>query len=102
MQRKTLAVPCLGSMTAPVLGVARFAEHTASEGYRTMKKTKKLGLRKETVRKLQASELEIAVGGLSGNHCSYGLTGCAACPPQRPSLLFSNCLACATDICTFE
>jgi len=67
-----------------------------------MKKIKKLGLQRETVRLLESSELEVAAGGLSGNHCSYGLTGCLACPPQRPSLLLSNCLGCATDICTFE
>ncbi|HSS00480.1 MAG TPA: hypothetical protein VLM79_25650 [Kofleriaceae bacterium] len=67
-----------------------------------MKKIRKLGLQRETVRQLQASELEIAAGGLSGNHCSYGLTGCGACPPQRPSLAISNCKACASDICTFE
>jgi hypothetical protein len=66
-----------------------------------MKKIKKLGLQKETVRRLQASELEIDVGGLSGLHCSYGLTGCKACPPQNPSLAISNCPPCATDICTF-
>jgi len=67
-----------------------------------MKKIKKLSLQKETVRRLESSQLEVAAGGLSGNHCTYGLTGCAACPPQRPSLLLSNCAACVTDICTFE
>lgn len=67
-----------------------------------MKKIKKLGLQRETVRQLQAKELEVAAGGLSAKHCSYGLTGCGACPPQRPSLAISNCAACATDICTFE
>jgi len=67
-----------------------------------MKKIKKLGLKRETVRLLEGTQLEDAVGGLSGNHCSYGLTGCLACPPQRPSLRLSNCAACATDICTFE
>jgi hypothetical protein len=70
--------------------------------YRTIKKIKTRGLQWETVRRLQATELEAAHGGLSGNHCSYGLTGCGACPPQRPSLAISNCQACATDICTFE
>ena len=67
-----------------------------------MKKIKKLGLQKETVRQLQATELEAAAGGLSAKHCSIGLTGCGACPPQHPSLAISNCQACATDICTFE
>jgi len=67
-----------------------------------MKKIKKLGLQRETVRLLESSELEVAIGGLSGLHCTIGLTGCAACPPQRPSLRLSNCQACATDICTFE
>jgi hypothetical protein len=67
-----------------------------------MKKIKKLGLQKETVRALATTKLEGVVGGLSGNHCSIGLTGCGACGPQRPSLAISNCRACATDICTFE
>ena len=67
-----------------------------------MKKIKKLGLQKETVRKLESNTLERVVGGLSGKHCTYGLTGCGACPPQHPSLAISNCVACATDICTFE
>jgi hypothetical protein len=67
-----------------------------------MKKTKKLGLQRETVRMLAASDLVGAVGGLSAKRCSYGLTGCGACPPQNPSLAISNCRACATDICTFE
>jgi hypothetical protein len=67
-----------------------------------MKKIKKLGLQRETVRVLDTLQLEGAAGGISGNNCSYGLTGCGACPPQRPSLRFSNCPACASDICTFE
>ena len=67
-----------------------------------MKKIKKLGLQRETVRQLQTKQLEVAAGGLSYKMCSYGLTGCGACPPQRPSLAISNCAACATDICTFE
>lgn len=67
-----------------------------------MKKIKKLGLQKEVLRSLQINDLSGAAGGLSGNHCSYGLTGCAACPPQNPSLRISNCRGCATDICTFE
>ena len=67
-----------------------------------MKKTKKLGLQRETIRKLAGNSLVGAVGGLSGNHCSIGLTGCGGCPPPRPSLAISNCRACATDICTFE
>lgn len=69
----------------------------------SMKKKKmKLGLEKETLRALATNHLEEAVGGLSGNHCSIGLTGCGGCGTQRPSLTFSNCGACATDICTFE
>jgi hypothetical protein len=68
----------------------------------TMKKIKKLGLQRETVRVLDTMQLEDAAGGLSGNNCSYGLTGCLACPPQRPSLRISNCRACQTDVCTFE
>ncbi len=67
-----------------------------------MKKTKKLGLQRETVRMLAANTLVGAVGGLSGNHCSIGLTGCGGCGTQRPSLAISNCRACVTDICTFE
>jgi hypothetical protein len=67
-----------------------------------MKKIKKLGLEKETLRSLATVHLEDAVGGLSGNHCSIGLTGCGGCGPQRPSLAISNCGACQTDICTFE
>jgi hypothetical protein len=67
-----------------------------------MKKIKKLNLRRETVRTLSVDALVDAVGGLSGHACSYGLTGCGACGPQRPSLRISNCDACATDICTFE
>jgi hypothetical protein len=56
----------------------------------------------ETLRKLELTALDGVHGGLSGNNCSYGLTGCGACGPQRPSLRFSNCQACQTDICTFE
>ena len=67
-----------------------------------MKKIKKLGLQRETVRVLDALQLEDAAGGISGNNCSFPLTGCAGCPPQRPSLRFSNCRACQSDICTFE
>jgi hypothetical protein len=67
-----------------------------------MKKIKRLNLNKETVRSLAVGELTGAVGGLSGNNCSYGLTGCGACGTQRPSLRISNCDACVTDICTFE
>ncbi|HEU4733984.1 MAG TPA: class I lanthipeptide [Kofleriaceae bacterium] len=67
-----------------------------------MKKLNKLHLNKETVRSLSVGTLTHAVGGLSGNNCSYGLTGCTACPPPRPSLRFSDCQACVTDICTFE
>jgi len=67
-----------------------------------MKKIKKLGLQKETVRNLASVELEGAVGGLSGDRCTYGWTGCRACDPQRPSIKISNCEACATWICTFE
>jgi hypothetical protein len=67
-----------------------------------MKKIKKLGLEKETLRSLASAHLEDAVGGLSGNNCSMGLTGCGACPPQRASLAISNCGACHTDICGFE
>ena len=67
-----------------------------------MKKIKKLGLQRETVRNLASIKLEGVVGGLSADRCTYGWTGCAACPPQRPSLKISNCDACATDICSFE
>ncbi|HET9627053.1 MAG TPA: hypothetical protein VFP84_37095 [Kofleriaceae bacterium] len=67
-----------------------------------MKKIKKLGLEKETIRSLGNADLQDAAGGLSGLHCSIGLTGCGSCGPQRPSLAISNCAACATDICTFE
>lgn len=67
-----------------------------------MKKIRKLGLQKETVRLLESTRLEGVVGGLSAERCTYGWTGCQACPPQRPSLRISNCQACATDICSFE
>ena len=63
-------------------------------------KKRGLNLRAETVRTLSAQELRGVAGGLSGLRCSGGLTGCADCH-DRPSLLFSNCDACATDICTF-
>ena len=67
-----------------------------------MKKIKKLGLQRETVRNLASTRLEAVVGGLSGDHCTYGLTGCKACPPQNPTIKISNCDACASWICTFE
>jgi len=65
-------------------------------------KKKKLGLNKETLRSLAGVQLEDAVGGLSANHCSVGLTGCGGCRSQMPSLAISNCGACQSDICTFE
>lgn len=64
-----------------------------------MKKTKKLNLSKETVRTLSVDTLVGVVGGLSANACSFGQTGCGVCGPQRPTLRFTNCNACVTDIC---
>src|SRR5262245_5719470 len=94
---------CLVSVTTPVPRRSpSFIVDHCTQGTRTMKKIKKLGLQKETLRRLASTQLEVAVGGLSGDHCTYGLTGCAACPPQRPSLRISNCQACYTDICSFE
>ena len=72
------------------------------EGETTMKKIKKLGLEKETLRSLAGAELGGAAGGLSANVCSVGLTGCGLCRSQQPSLAISNCGACATDICSFD
>lgn len=46
-----------------------------------MKKTKKLNLRAETIRALSSATLVGAVGGLSGNQCSAGWSGCTACGP---------------------
>jgi hypothetical protein len=93
-------------MTAPVFGARQHVAQPAGSSLHardtTMKKIKKLGLQRETVRQLEANELRIANGGLSYKHCSYGLTGCGACGPQQPSLRFSNCQGCASDICTFE
>ncbi|HEY6176658.1 MAG TPA: hypothetical protein VIX73_19515 [Kofleriaceae bacterium] len=61
-----------------------------------MKKIKKLSLGRETIRTL-------TVGPLAADHdCSVGNTGCTACPPPRPSLANTQCIACATDICTFD
>jgi hypothetical protein len=67
-----------------------------------MKKIKKLSLGRETIRTLIAAPLTAVVGGLSGNACTLGHTGCGACGPQNPSLRLSNCNACVTDVCTFE
>jgi hypothetical protein len=66
-----------------------------------MKKTKKLGLQRETVRMLAANDLVGANGGLSLAACSLGFTGCRGCGTQQPSLALSNCNACASDICSF-
>jgi len=65
-----------------------------------MKKTKKLGLQRETVRMLAANDLVGANGGLSLNRCSLGFTGCRGCGTQPPSLAISNCAGCASDTCT--
>lgn len=67
-----------------------------------MKKIQKLQLRSESIRHLSSATLTGVVGGISGNHCSIGLTGCGGCPAPRPSLAFSNCVACATDVCSFD
>ena len=66
-----------------------------------MKKIKKLGLQKETVRQLQSKQLEVAAGGITGKNCSVGLTGCGLCPPPRPTLAYTDCF-CLSDVCTFE
>jgi hypothetical protein len=67
-----------------------------------MKKIKKLSLGRETIRTLTVGPLAAVVGGISGHNCSVGNTGCTACPPPRPSLANTQCIACATDICTFD
>lgn len=68
-----------------------------------MKKIKKpLSLNRETIRALGGAQLVDAVGGVSGNACSVGHTGCNLCNTPHPSLAFSNCNACVTDICTFD
>ena len=67
-----------------------------------MKKIKKLTLGRETIRTLTVGPLAAVVGGVSGNNCSIGLTGCGACPPPRNSLRNTVCQACVTAICSFD
>lgn len=62
-----------------------------------MKKHKRLGLSRETIRRLGANDLHHAVGGLSGRRCSLGLTGCGECQPHN-SINNSACDVCATEV----
>lgn len=67
-----------------------------------MKKIKKLSLGRETIRTLTVGPLAAVVGGISGNNCSLGLTGCAACPPPKPSLANTLCQVCQSELCSFD
>jgi hypothetical protein len=93
-----------GSLAAcrePQRGHAACSPALETEGG-SMKKIKKLSLGRETIRTLNVGPLSAVVGGLSGNNCSMGLTGCGACPPPRPSLRNTQCQVCASDICSFD
>jgi hypothetical protein len=66
-----------------------------------MNRVKKLRVTGETIRRLGTAELHHAVGGRSGEACSFGLSGCGQCDPQ-PSLTNTVCNACVqTDGCTY-